>query len=169
MSRDKTNKDRNHNQWDNVEFRLPNRNHKRNNSQAKHGKPTRRNLIGSANKQIKQEPTLTTSSNVLDGTTQLQPIALDMSLNQNVAGHGIVLRSNVKRFLFPKLKFISPNTTDLEFNSTGGICGLLLRTGNVDPKNARWYWHTFRSMVPQTLNATRNNRIKSIQARFVGT
>ena len=134
MSQDKTNKDCNHNQWDNVEFCLPNQNHKKNNSQAKHGKPTCRNLIGSANKQINQDPSL---------TTQLQPIAWDMSLNQNVAGHGIVLCSNVKRFLFPKLKFILPNTTDLEFNSTGDICGLLLRTGNVDPKNEQWYWHTF--------------------------
>ena len=121
-----------------IEFFVPNWHQKNNNSQAKHGKSTRRNLIGSANKKIKQEqvaPTLTASTNVLEGTTQLQHIALDMSLNQNVAGHGTVLHSNMKRFLFPKLKFISPNTTDLEFNSIGGICGLLLQTGNIDPKN----------------------------------
>lgn len=34
----------------------------------------------------------------------------------------------------PKLEFMSPNTTDFEFDPIGGICGLLFQAKNIGGK-----------------------------------
>ena len=97
---------------------------------------------------------------------------LEFSMPFNYDGKRMTFQNCVKDHLFPLVKFLpqGDDDTNVEYSlDATTVCGFLRQHCGVSELDAPNWWKEQKKHLRRTLTDFRNNRIKEMQKRFLGT
>ena len=116
-------------------------------------------------------PTVTTATNcqastcsdLTDGTERQ-----DYRLLMAPKSANVVLQSVINTVLFRKVKFFVLSEHDTYSLDASTVCGLLVKSCNVNKTDAAEWWHNVKNKICRLLTDHRNNVIKSMRKHYKG-